>query len=432
MDKYLELYNKSINPLDDDKILAEIVQAYILKGKFGFWSFYYEIEEIGTEGKKADHPKKKEKDLLWSVLFNIWKDNILNHNDKINPQKYNGHFNELVQTLKGIPDISTYAELCSIVEKYPVISKYGIMPSGDRLWNFVLSKNITGIKEIDVNPVYRLYINSEAKDTYKLIIGFLYKCFKNNIPFYLKFIEYPEDYPERADSIVIWADENTLFQYIKILNELKAKFPEIVARCGKPPVLTMKVDNWIGFGEEPKEGSYTTARIDLLMNSINDAICQWIVENQDRKVTSGKVNFSVKQYIAAKSVKESFKIVRRETQRNPRQIKNYGVAPNDLSIDLYTEICCEILDEIIPAIQSEDKEVIYKKNGKNLYFRLKDSIYELLAMTMNSDTEKANLFKKIRNNIKIYSKKYGIDSQKFIYNDDYLERFKHEEEQERE
>ena len=50
MDKYLELYNKSINPLDDDKILAEIVQAYILKGKFGFWSFYYEIEEIGTEG----------------------------------------------------------------------------------------------------------------------------------------------------------------------------------------------------------------------------------------------------------------------------------------------------------------------------------------------------------------------------------------------
>ena len=168
------------------------------------------------------------------------------------------------------------------------------------------------------------------------------------------------------------------------------------------------------------------------MNSINDAICQWIVENQDRKVTSGKVNFSVKQYIAAKSVKESFKIVRRETQRNQKKIKNYGVAPNDLSIDLYTEICCEILDEIIPAIQSEDKEVIYKKNGKNLYFRLKDSIYELLAMTMNSVTERANLFSKIRNNIKTNSKKYGIDSQKFIYNDDYLERFKHEEEQERE
>ena len=51
-------------------------------------------------------------------------------------------------------------------------------------------------------------------------------------------------------------------------------------------------------------------------------------------------------------------------------------------------------------------------------------------MTMNSVTERANLFSKIRNNIKTYSKKYGIDSQKFIYNDDYLERFNQRDEAE--
>lgn len=427
MDKFLKLYEKSENPLEDDRILGKILNAYVLKGKFGFWSFYNEIQKVGTEEKKTTPPPAREKDEFWSVLFNKWKRNILNNNGKIFTEKYEGHFSELFMTLNGISDISTYDELCNIIEKYPVISKYGIMPSGDRLWNFILSRDINGTKGNDIMPNYRLYINSEASDTYQIVAGFISKCCQKRLPYYLKFIEVPEDYKDRSDSIVIWADERTLFQYIRILHELKSEVPNIFSRCSEPPVLTMKINNWLGFGEEPNKGSYTSARINLLMNSINGAICQWVIENQDRKITYKKSNFSVKQYIAAKSVKDKFDIIKREVKRNPRASITYGIKTDDLDRNLYVKLCCEVVNEVIPTIESNNYKIDYTKNGKKMYFDFADSIYEILNMIIHSNTDRTNIFEKVRENVRLNSKQHGIDAQKFIFNDEYLTRIKGKE-----
>lgn len=432
MEQYFKLYNNSKNPMEDNEILEKVVNAYISKAKFGSRSFYNEIEKIGTEGKTSTPPPSKEKDKFWSVLFNNWKRNISNNNGKINPKKYEGHLEELLMNLKEISNISTYDELCTIVEKYPVISKYGIMPRGDRLWNFVLSRNISGMKENDINPNYRLYINSEASDTYQIVAGFISKCSQNNLPYYLKFIECASDYQDRADSIVIWADEKTLFQYIAILDELKEELPNIISRCNEPPVLTMKINNWIGFGEEPQDGSYTSARIKLLMNSIDGAIRQWIIENQDKRLKYKKANFSVKEYMTAKSVKEEFNIIKREIRRNPKASIGYGVKINELNSDFYIELCNELVNEVIPAIESNNNKIEYKQNGRKMFFYFDESIYELLDMILHSDTERANIFEKIRENIKLNSKQYGIDAEKFIFNDDYLDRIRKSQDNERE
>lgn len=67
-----------------------------------------------------------------------------------------------------------------------------------------------------------------------------------------------------------------------------------------------------------------------------------------------------------------------------------------------------------------------------MFFNFNESIYEVLDMVVRSDTEKNDIFEKIRENIKANSKQYGIDAEKFILNDDYLERIKKTEEKERE
>lgn len=428
MNQFLKLYNNSKNPLDDDKTLEKIVNAYILKGR-GSWMFYEEIEKIGTEGKTSTPPPVTEKNQFWSVLFNNWKRNILNDNGKINPKKYKGHFSELVMNLKQIPDISTYDELCNIVERYPLISKYGIMPSGDRIWNFILSRDINGTKEDDVVPNYRLYINSEAKDTYQLVAGFIGKCAKRKLPYYLKFIDVPEDYTYRADSIVIWADEKTLFQYIEILNEIKNEIPSVISRCKEPPILTMKINNWIGFGTEPKgnDDSYTSARIKLLMNSINTVMRQWIIENQDKKIIYGKTRFSIKQYIAAKAIKDEFDIIKEQIKKRPQVSARYGVKINELDKDLYVKLCSEIVNEVIPAIKANHYIIKYKKSGGNMFFDFSNPINEIFSMIAKSDNSRASIFEKIRENIRLNSKQYGIDEKKFIFNDDYLTSIKEEE-----
>lgn len=242
----------------------------------------------------------------------------------------------------------------------------------------------------------------------------------------------PEDYQDRADSIVIWADEKTLFKYITILNDLKEEVPNIISRCNEPPLLTMRINDWIGFGEEPNEGSYTSARIKLLKNSIDNAITKWIIENQDKRLTFGKSNFSIKEYITAKSVKEEFDIIKREIMRNPKCSIRYGLEINDLNSDLYIELCNDLVSQVIPNIKDNNYQIPYNKNGKKMFFNFNESIYEVLDMIVRSDTEKNDIFEKIRGNIKANSKQYGIDAEKFIFNDDYLERIKKTEEKERE
>lgn len=420
MNQFLKLYRDIENPLENDEAIAKVVKAYITARKYGNTNFYNEIVKIGTNKKTTNPPPQIEKDKFWSTLFNKWKSSILNNKGKINEEKYEGHLSEIAMILKDIPNTSTYNEVCDIADKYPIISKYGIMPSGDRLWNFILSRNINGTKENDITPNYRLYINSEASDTYQILAGFIGKCYKKQLPYYLKFIEVPDDYKDRADSIVIWADEKTLFQYIRILNELQKEIPNIVARCNEPPILTKKLNNWIGFGEEPNEGSYTTARTKLLEDSIKKAMNEWIIENQNKKFTFGKSKFSIKEYITARSIKREFEIIK-ET-KSPKAFARYGVKRDELNRDLYIELCNDVIDEVIPTIENNNYRINYNKDGRRLSFDLDSPIEKLLGMIIDADTENKDIIGKIRKNIKLDSKKYGIDAEKFIFNDDYLSR----------
>ena len=424
MDKYLDLYIKSNNPLENDKILENVIKAFIAAKKNGSTTFYNAIEKVGAERKKTNPPPLVEKDRFWSTLFNKWKKNILSNAESIDSKRYDGNFKELVMQLKEIPNISSYDELCSIVEKYPIISKYGIMPRGDRIWNFVLSRDIGGKKENDINPNYRLYINSEASDTYQIVSGFISKCAQRKLPYYLKFIEYAQDYQERADSIVIWADEKTLFKYIAILNELGEEIPKVISRCKEPPLLTMKINNFVGFGEEPKDGSYTSARTKLLSKSIEAAIKQWIIENKDRKLHIDETNFSVEEYITAKSIKDEFDIIKREIQRNPKTIASYGVTLDSLNKELYIKLCSELVNKVIPTIESNSSRIKYNEDEKKMSFDFDNAIYDILERIMNLNECRSSILEKVRRNIKLNSKQNGIDADKFIFNDDYFERIK--------
>ena len=84
--------------------------------------------------------------------------------------------------------------------------------------------------------------------------------------------------------------------------------------------------------------------------------------------------------------------------------------------------------------QNEDGtkySIDYNKNGKNLSFYFRNSLNDVLDFVMNSDVDRKLFFGKIRENIKQNSKKYGIDEEKFIFNDGYLEQIKGNEDCER-
>ncbi len=118
--------------------------------------------------------------------------------------------------------------------------------------------------------------------------------------------------------------------------------------------------------------------------------------------------------------------------RNPKCSIRYGLEINDLNSDLYIELCNDLVSQVIPNIKDNNYQIPYNKNGKKMFFNFNESIYEVLDMIVRSDTEKKMIYlKKIRGNIKANSKQYGIDAEKFIFNDDYLERIKKQKKRKR-
>ncbi len=94
---------------------------------------------------------------------------------------------------------------------------------------------------------HRLYLDIESLDTYKMTTYLVEKCDEHHLPYYFKF----DQYADRDDTIVIYSSTENLTKYVEILHEIKKEHPELISRTKEPPVLTGKIDGWIGYGSEP-------------------------------------------------------------------------------------------------------------------------------------------------------------------------------------
>lgn len=130
-------------------------------------------------------------------------------------------------------------------------------------WNQAgVFKHMGDTSDIDY-CISRLYVNCEKQDLMKLANLFTDKCNNKEIPSYFKYVSNDS---ERSDQIVIYSNLKELKNYIQILQEIGKQNPDIKERCGKPPLLVGKIDEWIGIGDEPREKkeSYTTLRSSII------------------------------------------------------------------------------------------------------------------------------------------------------------------------
>lgn len=114
---------------------------------------------------------------------------------------------------------------------------------------------------------HRLYLNPEPNDMYYLLGRFTYKALKRGIPFYYKFND--AAVKNKDDEILLYADDDNLFDYLKILEEIAKERQEIIKRMNKPPMMTGYIDNWIGYASDPQnEDSYNN----VVARVVDDAL----------------------------------------------------------------------------------------------------------------------------------------------------------------
>ena len=313
MKNYQEIYEKIENPLNDDEVVRKLIEGY--SDELGTKKYYKKLTEVYHDQKKYTGINVKDKDKFVSEIFNEWKKDITRNISDEDIKSYNNqNFARLRECIKDIPDIKDFKENLKVFNRLNKLDKLdkdskkteltkiykdyaAFFPEGT--WTYITYNNINPSKYKNFIVDHRLYLNTENIDTYKVMELFRNKCKERELNYLFKFAEKGD----RDDTIVIYSDDRKLSKYLEILEEIKKEEPEIVKRAQTPPMLTGKIDGWIGYGSEPpldengkNTNSFNNVRSGIIQNAISKETIKWIRENKElRKEDLGLNEYLTKQ-----------------------------------------------------------------------------------------------------------------------------------------
>ena len=373
MKNYQEIYEKIENPLNDDEVVRKLIEGY--SDELGTKKYYKKLTEVYHDQKKYTGINVKDKDKFVSEIFNEWKKDITRNISDEDIKSYNNqNFARLRECIKDIPDIKDFKENLKVFNRLNKLDKLdkdskkteltkiykdyaAFFPEGT--WTYITYNNINPSKYKNFIVDHRLYLNTENIDTYKVMELFRNKCKERELNYLFKYAEKGD----RDDTIVIYSDDRKLSKYLEILEEIKKEEPEIVKRAQTPPMLTGKIDGWIGYGSEPpldengkNTNSFNNVRSGIIQNAISKETIKWIRENKElRKEDLGLNEYLTKQiyddikdkYRMYKSVYEPefqeklLKRLEKEIEKNKSEllegkldkIKEFNIDDIDIEVD---------------------------------------------------------------------------------------------------
>lgn len=201
-------------------------------------------------------------------------------NDGFNTDPYNIFVTSIGKgSKKSKPSIS---QVKNFLNRFNILNGYHVENQGHYFTHVFSSDNY--LQNIDLLQ-HRLYLNTDHNDAYKFVQIFADKCENKGIPFYFK-VAYFEDMDMikefslmRDESIVVYAEDKFLPEYVNICNEIKKENPNLY--FNQPPIFTGIIDGFIGYGGESKNHStsYNRIRSDIMTKAITSVTNRFMEVN---------------------------------------------------------------------------------------------------------------------------------------------------------
>lgn len=249
VDAILELkdfYDKIKNPIDDDKVLDTIVEAYS-KSSNHSGSLKRILQKMQLKKKDSGFIDSKDRRVFEKAMRDFLNRGYIRLNKKTS---------------------WTRIESC-----FPWI-KY----------------------EYSANAKHIFCLNVDSKCLY-LIVTDLIKLFVDaGLPFCVEF----DEFGKRVDNIVIYTPTKYLLKNLQILRQLKLNHLPLMKYFYKPSLLTGKIDDNIGYITNSNQISYLDLMLNIINAALRNATIDWVLANQDYTIKDGGKNISLKEYIIKK------------------------------------------------------------------------------------------------------------------------------------
>lgn len=417
---YLQLYENLKNPLDNPNVIDKLIENYATSIN-NLGGFYGRLSEsFSGEKKYKNRFFPSSKDNFYATLFNKWKSSII---ELKRTGRLNSNAESLYQKLSKIHDVKTYDEVRKIVYSDSEIEDY-YWNNYYSSWVHTKSNRIdTTAKDKVSNIEHRLYISPEGVVVHDFALCFINKCIERNIPYYFKF----DEACARDDALVIYSDTKHLMEYIDILNEIKKEHPKLVELCKTPPILTGRINEFVGYGSEPtpdEKGnprSFNDVRATLLENAFDITVFNWAKNNQSTRINYKNRVVTISDWLCHEITNRVYEIYEKRFKdyRKRNELDNYfnyyGLREEDFNTPIFkNRIYKEVKNNFAAFINGQKVDIkITTRNGKNINIsnnNFKNTLKDRSKIIFKNVPE---LKTELRRLIGIEAKKAGIDVNKF-------------------
>ena len=301
--------------------------------------------------------------------------------------------------------------------------RYNWQIGEETFWMHVCSKYVSFNKDEYPNVKHRLYLNIPSKFIHEFSNYFVDKCQSKNIKYYFKFNEQSK----RGDSFVIYSSNEDLIKYIQILYEIEREHPALISNFKTPPILTGRINNWIGYGTNPprkKNGrsqSFNALRSEHLEKTIGYTITDWVSKNRFKTF-----NYNGKVYSVESFIKENIYYSLMQDMASLVQNKKYNREVLGYNLKDLKNINFQryVYNEINSNFDELFNEYINNRNGKYRFIKCGKQNFRLSALNIkevifkNMDfiiQNNPELLTNVQNNIKKSSKEYHIDPDNYAF-----------------
>ena len=255
------------------------------------------------------------------------------------------------------------------------------------------------------NIELRLYLNIKMQNLPMLSKKIYDKFDQNKFPLYFKI----SGLNNRNDNVVIYTNYKNAQQAVDLLKEIKKENPELFIGAENINPFLGRIDNFIGFGEEPKQArsSFNLQReqaISYIPQITNKFLMK--LANLDETIKINDKQISNRQMLNS-SIKKSF------IRRIENLIKKYSISRNNEEKEQITEL--KNLIKKIEGINENQFNVISQNYSNQMLKKGYPLKFEDLPVTINDGNKKYTI--KLNYN-EIHSMLFSLypDYKEMIYN----------------
>lgn len=444
--RLMDIYYSANNPIEDDKKLAKILEAYgnpngLYAGLTTASSREYTSDDPFCGYMKANY-NEKDRDIFYSKITNIWMNHIKNMSreefiEKIGTRSFSNLRNNYIMHLG---DVHSKREAEAVLNGEgqdesikDALELYGWTYRDQKFWEHVsytmISSGTKKIPKID----HRLYVNPDSEDLFEFMNYFVDKCEEKELPFYFKFCkEFSRD-----DAFVIYSSTDDLLDYVKILKSIQKEHPDLVSRFKEPPLLSGEIDNWIGYGSEPTllnrkkvDYSFNSLREKrVLTPAIKNVTRDWLRDNKDKEINYRDRTITVKNLVSYMAVDDIVNTLKHyvKDKDTRKAVEENGICMYDLKDkrvldDIYRIVDKHMGDSIdnycSKGIDSVEKITLPLRDGKHFHFYGYQFDRVLTDLPRRIAKNDKKYVEDLRHDIRLRADEYKINPNKF-YLDNY-------------